>query len=320
MDFLKLNNPPTDLDKPIMLFAFEGWADAAEAATHALRYMVRRLKATKFAEIDPEEFYNFARVRPMTKFDDDGNRYIEWPANEFYFHKGEGDQQDVIIFVGVEPNLRWKTFSESLAGVIKDLGVSKAIHVGALLDAVPHTRSSWVSGTATSPELRGTVNGVRVRRSRYTGPAGITSVLTEVMKEQGIPTMSLWGHAPHYLQVSPNPKVSRELVQGLQRLLNIEVDLEPLKSQGKNFERRVEQALADEPEVVAYVEKLEAQWDSGHEGRIEDSDAAGGAGDDAGLDEMPEPEQAVQGIEEFLRQAREGSEADSAGDEDKESG
>jgi proteasome assembly chaperone (PAC2) family protein len=305
MDFLKLDNPPKDLETPIMLFAFEGWADAAESATHALRYLIRRLKATKFAEIDPEEFYNFARVRPFTKFDDDGNRYIEWPANEFYFHKGEGDQQDVIIFVGVEPNLRWRTFSELLVGVVKDLGVSKAIHVGALLDAVPHTRSSRVSGTATSPELRGTVNGLRVRRSRYTGPAGITTAVTEVMKAQGIPTMSLWGHTPHYLQVSPNPKVSRELIQGLQRLLNIEVDLEPLKSQGKNFERRVDQALADEPEVVAYVEKLEAQWDSGHEGPPEESMPDGEGSEGTEDIEMPEPGQAVQGIEEFLRQARE---------------
>ncbi len=316
MDFLKLNNPPTDLEEPIMLFAFEGWADAGEAATHALRYLVRRLKATKFAEIDPEEFYNFARVRPMTKFDDEGNRYIEWPANEFYFHKGEGGQRDVVLFVGVEPNLRWKTFSESLAAVIKDLSVTKAIHVGALLDAVPHTRSSRVSGTATSPELRGTVNGVRVRRSRYTGPAGITSVLTEVLQSQGIPTMSLWGHAPHYLQVSPNPKVSLELIQGIERLLGIEVDQEPLRSQGKNFERRVEQALSDEPEVVAYVEKLEAQWDSGHDGPREGQDSEGGR-DDSDSGEMPEPEQAVQGIEEFLRQARESGDAEEAEEEER---
>ena len=299
MDFLKQYDPPADLKDPAMLFAFAGWADAADSATHALRYLVEKAGAKKFAEVDPEEFYNFTRVRPETRFDAEGNRYIEWPANEFFLLRGAEGASDVVVFVGVEPNLKWRTFSESLAAIVKELGVVRVIHAGALLDAVPHTREPRLTGTATSPELRGLLSGIKVRRSRYTGPTGITGVLMDALRRSGVPGLSLWGHAPHYLHVSPNPKVSLKLLGGIERLLNVGVDVEPLRSQGSSFDRRVERALADEPEVKAYVERLEEQWDS----RQDDESRTDGG------DDMPEPEQAVLGIEEFLRQARQGGDA-----------
>ena len=300
MDFLKQYDPPADLKDPVMLFAFAGWADAADSATHALRYLVEKAGAPKFAEVDPEEFYNFTRVRPHTNFDDEGNRYIEWPANEFFLLRGGESASDVVVFVGVEPNLKWRTFCSSLTAIAKELGVVRVIHMGALLDAVPHTREPRLTGTATSPELRGLLSGIKVRRSRYTGPTGITGVLMDALRRSGIPGVSLWGHAPHYLHVSPNPKVSLRLLHGIERLVNVSVDVEPLRSQGSKFDRRVERALAEEPELKAYVERLEEQWDS----RRDNAPRAGGGDDD-----MPEPEQAVRGIEEFLRQARQGGDA-----------
>ena len=115
MDFFKQYDPPTDLKDPVMLFAFAGWADAADSATHALRYLVENAGATKFAEVDPEEFYNFTRVRPHTQFDGDGNRYIEWPANELFLLRGGAGVSDLVVFVGVEPTLKWRTFTASLA-------------------------------------------------------------------------------------------------------------------------------------------------------------------------------------------------------------
>ena len=297
MGFLKHYDPPSGLKDPVMLFAFAGWADAADAATHALRYLVERAGAEKFAEVDPEEFYNFTRVRPHTKFDAEGTRYIEWPANEFYALRGKDGTQDVVVLVGVEPNLRWRTFSESLVNVAKELGVTRVVHVGALLDAVPHTREPRITGTATSPELRDTLRGIEVRQSRYTGPTGISGVLTDALRRAGIPGVSLWGHAPHYLHVSPNPQVSLKLLSGIERLVDLTIDVEPLRAQGAKFERRVARALANEPELSAYVEKLEVQWDS-HDGA---------PSLESGPDDMPLPDQAVRGIEEFLRQAREGN-------------
>jgi proteasome assembly chaperone (PAC2) family protein len=300
MEFLKSNDQPADLNDPVMLFAFSGWADAGEAATHGLRYLVRHLKGTKFAEIDPEEFYNFTRARPHTKFDDAGERYIKWPANEFFAVKHEGGGQDLVVFIGVEPNLRWRTFCESMLEVVRDLGVTKVIQVGALFDAVPHTRETRVTGTVGAPEQKSLLRGIEVRRSRYTGPTGISGVLADTLRRAGLPVISLWGHSPHYLQVSPNPKVSLRLLECLGQLEDIHLDVEPLRSQGANFERRVEQALSDEPEVIAYVEKLEAQWDSNRRRQ------RGGltSGSEPGVDDMPDPGQAVEGIEEFLRQAR----------------
>jgi proteasome assembly chaperone (PAC2) family protein len=304
MAFLRINNPPQGLREPTLLFAFAGWADAADSATHALRYLVRHLNGEKFAEVEPEEFYNFTRVRPKTKFDDQGERYIDWPANAFYSIRCEDASTDLVVLVGIEPNLRWKTFCEGIVDLVKALGVVKVIQVGALLDAVPHTRETRITGTATSPELQGMLRGIEVRRSRYTGPTGISGVLTDALKRSGIATVSLWGHAPHYLQVSPNPKVSLRLIHGIRDLVDVDISVEALESQGLNFERRVDQALAGEPEVVAYVERLEAQWDSGGaRGNI-------GAKTDEGAPvvegEMPDADQAVRGIEEFLRKAREG--------------
>ena len=309
MAFLSYNNPPTDLRDPTLLFAFAGWADAADSATHALKYMVRHLKGEKFAEIDPEEFYNFTRVRPKTKFDDDGERYIEWPANDFYAIRREDADTDLVVLVGIEPNVKWRTFCESMLEQMQSLGVTKVIQVGALMDAVPHTRDVRITGTATSPELRGMLRGIQVRRSRYTGPTGIAGVMTDTLRRAGIPTVSLWGHAPHYLQVTPNPKVSLGLVHGLEELVDISVPDEALKSQGLNFERRVEQALDGESDVLAYVEKLEAQWDSSrNETPSEIATDPEPAGSTAETGDIPDADQAVASIEEFLRQERQGDE------------
>ena len=298
MDFLKQHETP-NVRTPAFLFAFAGWADAAESATHALRYLVKRLGAVKFAEIDPEEFYDFTQVRPHTGFDSDGNRRITWPANEFYYHRNALDGEDLVVFIGIEPSLKWRTFTQSLVGIIKDLDVARVLHVGALLDAVPHTRDTRISGTATSPELQELLRGVEVRRSRYTGPTGVTGVLMDALRQEAVPSVSLWGHAPHYLQVSPNPKVSLRLLQAVERLLRVDINVEQLFAQGANFERRVQQALNNEPGVVDYVQRLEVQWDN----RVGAVDTSQEPGDGASDGDMPEPEEAVRAFEEFLRES-----------------
>lgn len=299
MDFLKRLESP-NIVSPVFLFAFAGWVDAAESATHALRYLVKRLDATKFAEIDPEEFYDFTQVRPHTGFDSEGERRITWPANEFYYVKGGTEGEDLVIFIGTEPSLRWRTFCESLVEVIRDLGVARVLHVGALLDAVPHTRDTRITGTATSPELQDMLKGVEVRRSRYTGPTGISGVLMDQLRRGSVPSVSLWGHAPHYLQVSPNPKVSLRLLQAVERLLRVDINVEQLFAQGANFERRVEQALNNEPGVIDYIHRLESQWDTRVGTSTVQEGPGAGATDDS---DMPEPEEAVRAFEEFLRQS-----------------
>ena len=301
MDYLAHYERP-ELESPTLLFAFAGWADAAESATHALRYLIKHLGATKFAELDAEEFYDFTQVRPHIGFDDEGERVITWPANEFFVWRGQPDHSDLVMVVGIEPSLRWRRFSQVVLDVAQDLAVSRVVQLGALLDAVPHTRAPWLTGTATNPELLEQLEGVEVRRSRYTGPTGISSVIMDSFRRQGTPYMSVWGHAPHYLQVSPNPKVSLGLLKAVGNLLHVDFDMEPMRSQGDEFGRRVAQVVAQEPHVNKYVERLETHYDN----RM-----SGGA---SGLGDMPEPEQAVQDLEEFLRQQRRdngGSESES---------
>ena len=301
MVFLKHYEEPS-VTAPVFLFAFAGWSDAAESATHALRYLVKRLDATKFAEVDPEEFYDFTQVRPHTGFDAEGVRRITWPANEFFYAKRSPDEEDLVIFVGVEPSLKWRTFTSGLVEMVQRVEASRVLHLGALLDAVPHTRDTRITGTATSPELQEMLRGVEVRRSRYTGPTGITGVLMDALRREEAPSVSIWGHAPHYLQVSPNPKVSMRLLQVVERLLHVDIDIDSLNSQGANFERRVRQALSNEPGVIDYIQRLESQWDSRMGGSAAPKLGVGEPGEGATLEgEMPQPDEAVRAFEEFLR-------------------
>ena len=293
MEFLQDYKRP-DLKAPIFLYAFAGWADAAQSATHALQYLVKQLGATQFASLDPEEFYDFTQARPHTSYDGQGNRLISWPANDFYAWKGGPNYLDLAVFVGTEPSLRWRTFTGQIVKVVKELGVSKVVHVGALLDAVPHTREPRISGTGTMPNAQAMLGGVEMRRSRYNGPTGITGVVADAFRQEGIPYVSLWGHSPHYLQVAPNPKVSLSLVRAMGRVLQVDVDLEQLRSQGKSFDRKVAQALTNEPEVTEYVRKLESEYDRR---------AAAAPGEAAA---MPEPQEAVRDMEDFLKQLRGG--------------
>ncbi|MCE2469041.1 MAG: PAC2 family protein [Dehalococcoidia bacterium] len=303
MDFLRYYEEP-GVTAPVFLFAFAGWSDAAESATHALRYLVKRLEATKFAEVDPEEFYDFTQVRPHTGFDEEGARRITWPANEFFYARRNPEEEDLVIFVGVEPSLKWRTFTSGLVEVIHRVEASRVLHLGALLDAVPHTRDTRITGTATSPELQELLRGVEVRRSRYTGPTGITGVLMDALRREKAPSVSIWGHAPHYLQVAPNPKVSLRLLQVVERLLHVDIDVDSLNSQGANFERRVRQALSNEPGVIEYIHRLESQWDSRVGGSAGPKQGVGEPGEGATLEgEMPQPDEAVRAFEEFLRRS-----------------
>ena len=296
MEFLQDYQRP-DLKTPIFLFAFAGWADAAQSATHALRYLVEQLGAVKFASVDPEEFYDFTQARPHNAYDDQGNRVITWPTNEFYAWKGSPTYQDVAVFIGTEPSLRWRTFTKQIVDVVNDLEVSKVMQVGAMLDTVPHTREPRITGSGTMPNA----TGFEVRRSRYTGPTGITGVVAQAIRSAGLPYLSLWGHSPHYLQVVPNPKVSLGLVRAMGKVLEVDIDVEPLRSQGKSFDRKVAQALTNEPEVTEYVQKLETDYDQ----RFAAARTA--------ATEMPQPEEAVRDMEEFLKELRGGPSAGPGG-------
>jgi proteasome assembly chaperone (PAC2) family protein len=283
MDHLKiLETPKMKLEHLIIVFS--GWADAAEGATSAVKFLQRKLSAKKFAEIDPEDFYDFSQTRPHSSRTRDGKRRIQWPANEFFYLTDPSAGSGIMIFVGIEPNLKWRTFSETVAKVASDHGVESVIHIGALLDAVPHTRPVKLSGTASEPKLSEFLEGQGIRASNYQGPTGISSAVMAACINEGMDYTSIWGHTSHYLQAAPNHRVGSTLLQILVKMLNIPLDLTEIQSAAVTFNEEVEKAVARDDQISSYVTKLEGQYD-----------------DAVAAIEIPDPAELVQDLERFLR-------------------
>ena len=262
MSYLTIHEKPgVELDQ--LVIAFAGWADAAEAATNTVKFVQRQLGAKKFAEIDPEEFYDFTQTRPTSVRSRDGRRRTRWPANEFAWapRPGNSGAGGLLFFLGVEPNLRWRAYSGAIADLAREMGVKTVVHLGALLDAVPHTRRVRLTGSSTHPGLRETLEGWDIRSSNYQGPTGISSVTLEACGNRGMEYASLWGHTSHYLQAAPNYRVSLTIADALSRLLDIPLELKDLEAAARTFDSEVAKAIDKDDQVRAYVEKLEARYD-----------------------------------------------------------
>ena len=288
MSYLKLLEKP-DVPIEYLVMSFAGWPDAGESATASIKYLMRRLGTTKFAEIDPEEFYDFSQERPRSSRTRDGRRRVQWPSNEFSYwvapsQEGNSPAKGVLFFVGVEPNLKWRTFSETIANLALELGVKTVVHVGALLDAVPHTRKIRLTGSSTLPALQEALDSASIGTSNYQGPTGISTAVMETCTKQGMGYASLWGHTSHYLQAAPNFRVSYTLAQTLTRLLDLPVSLAELRSAAENFDQEVVEAIGKDDQLAAYVKKLEDRYDES----VSDN-------------EMPDPVDVVRELEQFLR-------------------
>ena len=275
----------------LMLMAFRGWPDAGDAATATLNYFLTTLQAEKFAEIDPEEFFNFAQERPRSTRGRDGKRSLQWPANEFYVSPGNGRTPPAVLYLGTEPHLKWRTFSSLVAEVARRCGVSSAVHIGALLDAVPHTRAIRFTGSSTDQTIRADFERNRLRSSNYQGPSGITLPISESLSARGIRYTSLWGHVAHYLHATPNFRVSLGLARYLDRMLGLSLDLAQLTGMADTFDREVAQAIAEDDQLAKYILTLEERYDAATQ-------------PDRG--DMPDPADLVKELEQFLRAERSG--------------
>jgi proteasome assembly chaperone (PAC2) family protein len=283
MDHLTVHDQPQGkLD--YLLVAYGGWPDAAEGATTALKFLARRLGAKKLAEIDPEEFYDFTRERPRSSRTRDGRRRVHWPANEFSYWRAPGQERGLMFFIGVEPHLKWRTFARIVADLAAQHGVRTVVHVGALLDAVPHTRPVRLTGSSTQPDLQKVLDSASVTTSNYQGPTGIGSAVMEACAARGMGYASLWGHTAHYLQAAPNYRVSHTLAQHLVRLLDLPLDLAELQAAAETFDQEVAKAVAKDEQLPEYVKKLEDRQDAA-----------------AAASPMPDPADVVRELEQFLR-------------------
>jgi proteasome assembly chaperone (PAC2) family protein len=248
-----------ELSRPVLIAAFRGWNDGAQAASLAAGYLAKLWGAEQIADVDPEGFFDFQATRPHVSLVDGITRQIEWPETAFYHAKPEGLDRDVVLLLGIEPNVRWRTFTELVVGQVEELGVEFVVTLGALLADVPHTRPSPVTGSASDAEL---VKELGLSTSRYEGPTGIVGVLHDACNKTGIPSASLWAAVPHYVSLTPSPRAAAALCDRLGGLLGIEIDTAELDQAAQTYEEQVSQAVASDEETAAYVEELEHRADT----------------------------------------------------------
>jgi predicted ATP-grasp superfamily ATP-dependent carboligase len=254
MQPLRWEGRPDGLRAPALVCAFKGWNDAGDSATSALTFMGASLQAERFAVIDPEDFVDFQASRPLVKLGDGLAREIEWPEFEVYAARVPRAPRDLILLSGPEPAMRWRTFSRTVVDLAEALGVQMVVCLGALLADVPHSRPVSVNAYASDPGL---VERLGLEPPTYEGPTGIVGVLHEACNDAGIPTASLWAAVPHYVAVAPNPKGALAILRRLEGLVGITVDALELEDAAGEYERQVSRAVELDPDVQAFVERLE---------------------------------------------------------------
>jgi predicted ATP-grasp superfamily ATP-dependent carboligase len=242
------------LERPIMVAAFRGWNDGGQGASLAGGYLAKAWQAERFAEIEPESFFDFQATRPYVSLVEGVTRRIDWPENAFYHAELPGLDRDVVLLLGIEPNLRWQTFAGLVAGLAEELGVEMAVTLGSLLADVPHTRPAPVSAAAADLRL---VEQLGLEPSRYEGPTGIVGVLHDACTRAGIPSISLWAAVPHYVSLAPSPRAALALCDRLAGLLGTEIDTGELAEAVEAYNEQVSEAIASDAETAAYVEELE---------------------------------------------------------------
>jgi proteasome assembly chaperone (PAC2) family protein len=243
----------------VLVAAFRGWNDGGQGASLGAAYLAKQWGAERFAEIEPENFFDFQAVRPHVSLVDGETRRIDWPDNGFFHATIPGAGRDAILLLGIEPNLRWRTFSELILDLAKDLGVEMVVTFGSLLADVPHTRPAPVTAAATDPKL---VEELGLEASRYEGPTGIVGIVHDKCREADIASVSLWAAVPHYVSLAPSPRAALSLVRRFGELMHIDVDLRELEQAASEYAEQVSEAVSTDAETAAYVEELEQRVDA----------------------------------------------------------
>ncbi len=283
-DVIWTERPP--LRRPVLVAAFRGWNDAGDAASAAVEFIRGRFDPEDVARIDPDEFVDFTNTRPTIKLTDGRTREIDWPDTRISATEVAGAEADLIVLQGVEPSLRWRRYSEAIVEVARAFDASMVITLGSLLADVPHTRPVSITGIASDQTL---VDKLGFDHTSYEGPTGITGVLHHECAAASLPSVSLWASVPHYVAAAPNPKVALALVRAFEGAAGLIVDAGELESAAEDYDRQVSAAVASDPEVKAFVERLESAMD-------EVSD------DIVDPDNIPSADTIARDFQKFLRQ------------------
>jgi proteasome assembly chaperone (PAC2) family protein len=256
VESLKWEGDLPHLRSPVLVCAFRGWNDAAASASTALGAIAASLDAELIAKVDPEEYFDFQSTRPTITLEEGQTRRIEWPENNLFAARVPTADRDLILLDGTEPNLRWRTFSETIATAADALDVELVITLGALIAEVSHTLPVPISGLASSQSL---VDELELERSNYEGPTGITGVVHDLCREAGIDSASLWAAVPHYVAAVPNPKAALALLRRLEGLTGIAVEASELEEETLDYEEQIGRAVAANPEIEELVSRIEAE-------------------------------------------------------------
>lgn len=283
MDYIRRFDRP-DLRRPQAIVALEGWGDACEAASGAAAYLLGQTEAEPFAAIDPEEFYDFQVRRPIVEVDAGGTRNLSWPATRFFGLERPDSDHDLIIVLGEEPNMRWRTFARTLVQVLDEAGVERLVTLGAFVGQVAHTLPVPIIGVGTDPDE---VTRHDLLTSRYEGPTAALSVILEASRESGMPALSLWAATPHYLAANSNPKAMLALLSKAGAILGVDIDTAELEKMSAEFEEKVDDAMDSSSDLAEYVRRLE--------------DEAPGEMRDLSEEGDESSEQLIADIEQFLR-------------------
>ena len=272
-----------ELRAPVLAAAFAGWNDAASAATAALEAIAAALEAEPLARIDPEEFYDFQVNRPTIRLAEGQARQVDWPANILLSAPVAGADHDLVLLSGIEPNVRWRTFTDTVMDAAERLGVEMVVTLGSLIADVAHTRPVPITGLASDPDL---VERLGLSRSTYEGPTGIVGILHDACRRREITSASLWAAIPHYVAAVPNPKAALALLRRLEGFTGVAIEASELEDASVRFDEQVDRAVAANPEIAQLVRQLE-------EAQAEELDIGG---------DVPSGDAIAQEFQRFLRQ------------------
>ena len=245
------------MNRPILVVALKGLFDAAEAATAGVDLLIAKHDASLVAEIDPESFFNFQEERPIVRLGEHG-REIEWPSNKIWGAQCHSGNHDLLLLSGIEPHLRWKTFSESLTEVARLMDVEMVITIGAMAGMAPHTRPLGVVGSAANSLI---ADRLGLGKPSYEGPTGLVGVLHDHLDKEGIPIISLRVSVPHYVPGPPNPEATRSLLSRLELVTGVETFHAELDKAADDWRQRIHTAVTNDPEMSSYIEELEKRVD-----------------------------------------------------------
>ncbi len=245
---------PDGLRAPAMVCSFQGWNDAGDAASTATAFLAQALGAQRFAQIDSEEFYDFQANRPHVKIDDTQARVISWPSVEIFEARAPRAHRDLVIVQGTEPSMRWRSFSALIVDLAEALDVQLVVTLGGLLADVPHSQPVTMTGFASDPVL---MERLGLTASSYEGPTGIVGVLHTAFAQAGLPSASLWASVPHYVAAAASPKAALALLRKLELMVGISVDVTELEEAAGEYEHQVGLAVRSDPDIQAFVERLE---------------------------------------------------------------